>query len=73
MKPGIMNAWALDMTNIQTFRAIRALGMAVSLKNGEWRIDYKIGDSRRSSDSCYYTDDKMDALQTAEVMSRWDR
>jgi hypothetical protein len=61
------------MTNLEIFKAIRTMGMAVSLNNGEWRVDYRKGDSRRSLDSCYYTDDKQDALQTAEVMSRWNR
>ena len=61
------------MTNKQVFDAIRKMGMAVSLNDGEWRVDYKRDDSRRSLDSCYFTNDKTDAIQTAEVMSTWNK
>lgn len=60
------------MTDRQTFDAIRALGMACQKNNGEWRIDYKIGDMRRVAGeygTSYFTDDKQDALETAKVMS----
>jgi hypothetical protein len=59
------------MNNLQTFKAIRALGMAVSHNEGEWRIDYRRGDSRKTNDSCYYTDSREDALGTAKLMAEY--
>jgi hypothetical protein len=60
------------MTNKKTFDAIRKMGMAVSLNAGEWRVDYKRDDPRRTAESCYYTDDKYDAIKTAATMWFWN-
>lgn len=57
------------MTDKQTFDAIRKLGLAVQKNDGEWRVDYKRSDPRKSLDSCYFTNDKQDALDTAKSMS----
>jgi len=57
------------MTNKQVFDAIRKMGLAVQLNDGEWRVNYKRDDVRRQGDG-YYTDDKQDALDTAKVMAK---
>ncbi len=63
----------VNMTNKETFYAIRKIGMAVSYNNGEWRIDYKRDDPRKTLDSCYFTEDKDDAIKTAQVMYGWQK
>lgn len=57
------------MTNLEVFKTIRAMGLAVSYNDGEWQINYKKEDKRYTPDSKYFTDDKLDAIQTAKVMS----
>jgi hypothetical protein len=59
------------MTNLQVFRLIRSYEMAVSLNDGEWRVDYRRGDSRKTPNSSYFTTDKQDAIDTAIVMAQW--
>jgi len=61
------------MTNKQTFDAIRALGLAAQLNNGEWQVDYRRDDSRRTPGTRYFTNDKEDALATARVMASHKR
>jgi len=61
------------MTKLETFRTIRSYGMAASYNDGEWRVDYRKGDSRKTDNSCYFTDDKGDAIATAKVMSEWNK
>ncbi len=45
--------------------------MAVSYNLGEWRIDYKRDDPRKTLDSSYFTENREDAIATARVMSVW--
>jgi len=61
------------MTDKQTFDAIRKLGMAVQKNDGEWQVDYRRDDNRKTPDSCYFTDDKDDALGTAKAMASFQR
>jgi hypothetical protein len=63
----------VSMTNKQTFYEIRKIGMAVSYNNGEWRIDYKKDDVRKTTESSYFTEDKDDAIATARVMFGWHK
>ena len=58
------------MNDRQVFYAIRKLGMAVMLNAGEWRIDYKRDDARRTPDSSYFTNDRQDAFNTAIAMAQ---
>lgn len=61
------------MTNLQVFKLIRSLGLAVQYNDGEWKVNYRRDDSRRTPDSDYFTDDKDDAIGTARVMADWKR
>lgn len=47
--------------------------MAVSHNDGEWRIDYRRDDTRKTPDSSYFTSDRLDAIATARVMSQWSK
>ena len=60
-------------TNKSAYLAIRALGLSVhySSEYGEWRVDYRPTDARRTADSAYYTSDRADALATAAAMASW--
>lgn len=61
-----------DMTQKQAFYAIRAWGMAVQYNNGEWQVDYRKTDWRRTSTSRYFTNDLNDAVATSKVMAKFD-
>jgi len=52
------------MTQRETMKQIRDLGLTVSSKNDEWRVNYKNG----TEDTAYYCEDKKDALDTAKFM-----
>ena len=57
------------MTDLETFHAIRALGLRVQKRDGEWRIDYRKDDPRYVAGdygTSYYTNDRDDALGTAK-------
>jgi hypothetical protein len=58
-------------TQAQTKAAITALGMVArfAVEYGEWRIDYRQGDVRRTADSAYFTNCAYDAVKTAVAMS----
>jgi hypothetical protein len=59
----IKSACALGFKN--TRRAIRALGLTASRRNGEWRVNLPGG----SEATAYYTNDNDDALATAKAMA----
>lgn len=68
---GRVSASTRGMTNLEVFKTIRAMGLAVAYRDGEWQIDYRREDARRSAESRYFTDDKQDAIGTARCMSLW--
>jgi hypothetical protein len=53
------------MTSEQVKQAIRALGLAVTKLDGEWRINYRGGKEA----TAYYTADNDDAVGTAKAMA----
>lgn len=57
----------------QTLKAIRQLGMSVSIRDGEYRITYPGLSRDRAEAVAYYTSDRHDALNTARAMwrARW--
>lgn len=57
------------MTNREAFKKIREFGMIVSLNDGEWRVNFNRSDPRWSAESCYFTDDRDDAINTAAAMA----
>ena len=59
------------MSNLEVFKTIRAFGMAVMRNNGEWKIDYRRDDKRKTHESSYFTTDNDDAVSTARYMSLW--
>lgn len=52
------------MSVTKTFAAIRALGLTVSRRNGEWKINY-VGSKETTA---YYCTDNQDAIDTATKM-----
>jgi hypothetical protein len=61
------------MTQTAAIVTIRALGMTASSNDGEIRVDFKLGDARRTPDSAYFTNDPQDALDTARHMVTHNR
>ena len=55
------------MTHKQTMQAIRSLGLSVSFDSdtSEYRINFECGSER----TAYYTDDRVDAINTAKAMA----
>jgi hypothetical protein len=56
------------MTQTQTIKAIRALGLTCTVTDGEFRVDYMT--HRESDGTAHYTTDREDALGTAQAMVR---
>lgn len=54
------------MTQHDMMQRIRDLGMTVSVKDGEIRVNYKGG----KEETAYYTNDRDDAVVTAQSMAR---
>lgn len=60
----------------ETLATIRALGLTANYRSvyREFRIDYRIGDARRTAGpfgTSYFTDCKADAVATAARMAAW--
>lgn len=58
------------MTNVEAFKKIRGFGMAVQLRDGEWCVNFQRNDARWTTASCYFTDDRDDAINTAAAMAQ---
>lgn len=56
------------MTQRETVQAIRALGLSVSVCEGEYRVALKLASSAECEMSAYYTFHRDDALATARAM-----
>ncbi len=54
------------MNQTEALNEIRSLGMTATVKEREFRINYKGG----SEETAYYTDDPQDAVDTAKHMKR---
>jgi hypothetical protein len=55
----------MHYTQKEVEKIVRALGLAARVVDGEWRINFKRG----AESTAYYTDDSMDAVATARLMS----
>lgn len=53
------------MTQNETIKAIRDMGLACRVQDGEFRVAYRVRDNEASA--CYTTD-REDALDTAKAM-----
>jgi hypothetical protein len=53
----------ITMTQKELFAAVRALGLSITVLNGEYRINFRGGREA----TAYYTNDREDALATAKV------
>jgi hypothetical protein len=61
------------MTQKQLIQAVRALGLVCRVTDGEYRISFPVSQAvtaDRAEASAYYTDDRQDALNTAQAMAR---
>jgi len=60
------------ITQKELFAAVRALGLAITVQDGEYRItlraDVQPDSARREAVACY-TDDREDALATARALA----
>lgn len=52
----------------ETRKAIRALGLTATYRDGEWRVNFANGREA----TAYYTTDNADALATARLMAQKD-
>jgi len=58
------------MTQEALFKAIRDMGLSITIDDGEYRIAYR-GRVADTESSAYYTGDRDDALATARCMVSW--
>lgn len=56
-----------DDTFKQAREIIRGLGLTVTKRDGEFRVNYPNG----KEETAYYTTDAEDAINTARAMSEW--
>ena len=67
----ISDALAIPTRNDKAlFSAVRALGLTVSKRDGEYRMSLPNLSRERAEAIAYYTDDREDAWGTAEEMAR---
>ena len=59
------------MTQAETLRAIRHLGLLVRVRDGEFRVTFPGLSVERAEAVAYYTEDREDALGTARAMIRF--
>lgn len=56
------------MTQTETIKAIRAMGLTCTVRDREYRITFPGLSRDRAEAIAYYTDDRQDAVITARVM-----
>jgi len=62
------------MTQSSLFQAVRALGIAITVNDGEYRVTYRVQDEPcpgRREDQAYYVDDREEALAAAQWLRHW--
>lgn len=60
-------------TLTRTIRLIQDMGLrcATTGYGDELKVDYHVGDPRRTRDSAYFTNSRLDALETARLMASY--
>jgi hypothetical protein len=61
------------MSIVNVLRLIRQMGLTASYNNGEYRIDFKKDDPRRTAETSYFTTDQTDAFATARFMAAMEK